>query len=557
MSIDQELAETLPVKPGMVIGGKYRVERLLAAGGMGAVLVAHHEILDRPVAIKLVRPELSAHAEIVQRFLREARAAAKIASDYVARVTDVDLLEQKTPYMVMELLVGRDLLDTMDGQPRMPLATAVDITLQALMGLSAAHAKGIIHRDLKPSNLFLEQREDGTVRVKLLDFGISKVIEGEAQKGAKSGATTESGQMLGTPRYMSPEQISDSKTVDPRTDIWAMGVILYEMLTNVYPFEGDTAGSILSNILTRPVQPLRELRPDVPAEVEQILESCLAKKREGRPASAAELVRMLAPFASRRMQALVLAHDDPAALEPTSGAPRPAEAKTPPLDAARSEPAQVATVQIQRGSQSAPHASPDTDATGLATTPNSVRNRPSEPVVPSAPPSRDPTPQRESFPISAGNRAPSSEDALSGRGARVSNLTDVGMVREARPAASAGWKIGLVGAGVVAVAVIAYLAGRTPASPSLSALAGTSAARPSPEPQPAAQSPVTVTPMATSSASADTASSAAPAASAASTLAPATSSAPLRGARPKPSGQPAATGQPGNPGAGGIIRTRD
>jgi serine/threonine protein kinase len=305
--------------------------KLLAAGGMGAVLLAHHEILDKPVAIKLIRPELATRKEVAQRFLREARAAAKISSDYVARVTDVDLLDDKTPYMVMEYLEGEDLSAVMSAQPKLPIALAVDYVVQGLMGLAAAHAKGIVHRDLKPSNLFLERRSDGKRRVKLLDFGISKVLEGEADEALKAGATTSAGQMLGTPRYMSPEQVASAKNVDARTDLWAMGLILYEMLTGVYPFEGSSSGQILAAILTTSINPLRELRPEASPELQDVLERCLAKSRDDRYPDSQHMMRALSPFASKRVQSLIGELDDVLG-DPTQTVKSPdaVQAVTPP-----------------------------------------------------------------------------------------------------------------------------------------------------------------------------------------------------------------------------------
>ncbi len=247
MSVDEDLAAALPVKVGDVIAGKYRVDALLAAGGMGAVFKAHHEILDKGVAIKLMRPELATHKQIAQRFLREARAAAKITSDYVARVADVDLLDAKTPYMVMDLLVGDDLCTIMETTPRLPIAQAVDYAIEALFGLEAAHARGVVHRDLKPSNLFVEKLDGGGRRVKVLDFGISKVLGSDGDEGMKAGATTGAGQLLGTPRYMSPEQVASAKNVDNRTDLWSLGMILYEMLRRVVSVRRvRSAGAILA-----------------------------------------------------------------------------------------------------------------------------------------------------------------------------------------------------------------------------------------------------------------------------------------------------------------------
>jgi serine/threonine-protein kinase len=295
------------VLPGALIGGKYRVLDFLAEGGMGAVVRARHEVLQQDVAIKLMKRELAEDGASAQRFLREARAAARIASDYVAKVTDVDLLEDGTPYMVMELLEGRDLAARLAVGDQLPIREAVDYTLQALAGVEAAHAIGVVHRDLKPSNLFLVTRSDG-VRVKVLDFGISKVLEEHAPASLKLAQTT--GQVvMGTPRFMSPEQFASTRDVDLRTDLWAMGLILYEMLTQSYPFDGETPGAILTKILSSAPPPVRKLRFDAPMELDRAVMRCLERDREKRFPSARELMRAIAPYASRRVQALLFDHD--------------------------------------------------------------------------------------------------------------------------------------------------------------------------------------------------------------------------------------------------------
>lgn len=304
---DKQLLEALGLDIGTTVAGKYRIEALIASGGMGAVLRAHHEVLDQTVAIKVMRPELASNREAAQRFLREARAAAKVASDYVCRVTDVDLFDDATPYMVMEHLHGEDLDSIVESPDEVAVTDAVDYIMQALAGLEAAHAIGVVHRDLKPSNLFLVTRADGTKRIKVLDFGISKVMGDGGE--LKAGATTSTEAILGTPRYMSPEQISSAKDVDARTDLWAIGLILYELLTKRYPFEGETAGAILASVLTSDPPPIRQIRRDVPPGLHAAVHRCLAKNREHRFAGARQLLDKLGPFASRRVQALLLKSD--------------------------------------------------------------------------------------------------------------------------------------------------------------------------------------------------------------------------------------------------------
>jgi serine/threonine-protein kinase len=306
MSEDQELLEELGAEPGRVIAGKYRVEALLATGGMGAVIRARHEVLEQDVAIKLMRPEVAKRAELAQRFLREARAAAKISSDYVARVTDVDRLADGTPFMVMEYLDGEDLHQVISRDAPLAVEAAVDAVMEGLAGVDAAHRLGIVHRDLKPSNLFVVRLEDGRRRVKVLDFGISKALDEAASSSLKAGATTSTDAILGTPRYMSPEQVSSSKDVDGRTDLWSMGLILYEALSGEYPFVADTAQGLFAEILTEPVVSLRPARAEVPQALEKVLLRCLERARSQRWASARELMVALAPFASNRVRHALL-----------------------------------------------------------------------------------------------------------------------------------------------------------------------------------------------------------------------------------------------------------
>ncbi|MFO0552602.1 MAG: serine/threonine-protein kinase [Polyangiaceae bacterium] len=441
---DSELSDSLPVREGMVIGGKFRVEKLLAAGGMGAVLRAHHEILDKPVAIKLIRPELATRRDIAQRFLREARAAAKITSDYVARVTDVDLLDEKTPFMVMEFLEGQDLNALMEKRGRLPIALAVDLTLQGLLGLEAAHAKGVVHRDLKPSNLFLEERSDGSRRVKLLDFGISKVLDAD-DTALKAGATTSAGQMLGTPRYMSPEQVASAKNVDHRTDLWAMGLILYEMLTAVYPFEGSSSGQILANILTTQVQPLRELRPDVPEDLSEVLEKCLAKDRDARFPDARNMMFALAPFASKRMQALLHEHDEIAGDPTATERPRAAGARSPaPLDRA----SDVAS-EPTRAAPSTP-----TKATRIAREAVETQLASPLPVAATHVSAKDES-----------GASPPSSPALTPSSVKAGQSTETGMsVADSKPSRIAPWKIVAGAVALAAVAAAVFVATRPNAS---------------------------------------------------------------------------------------------
>jgi eukaryotic-like serine/threonine-protein kinase len=282
---------------GQLLAGKYRIERVLGQGGMGVVVAAHHIVLDEVVAIKFLLPEALRSAEAVARFEREARAAVKIKSEHVARVTDVGRLETGAPYMVMELLRGSDLGDVLQQNGPLPLEDVADYLLQAGEAIAEAHGLGIVHRDLKPPNLFLSRRADGSSCIKVLDFGISKVT---GLTSSSDQAMTSTTAVMGSPLYMSPEQLMSARDVDMRTDIWALGVICYELLTGKLPFTGDALPQLCMAISSAPPTPLRNYRPDLPLQLENLLLRCLEKDRGKRIATVAELASELVKFAPRR-----------------------------------------------------------------------------------------------------------------------------------------------------------------------------------------------------------------------------------------------------------------
>ena len=283
------------VSEGQVLAGKYRVEHFIAVGGMGAVVAAHHLQLDTRVAIKFLLPSMLANDEAVARFSQEARAAVKITNEHVARVFDVGTLESGAPYMVMEFLHGSDLGTWLQQYGPLEVDLAVGFVLQACEAISEAHTLGIVHRDLKPSNLFCIERSDGRQIIKVLDFGISKITTVAAVQ-PNITLTLASGTM-GSPLYMSPEQMEASHTVDPRADIWALGIILYELLTGRMPFSGDTLPEISVKIASRPPPPLRDTHISVPEGLQAVIFRCLEKDREKRFANVAELALALLPFA--------------------------------------------------------------------------------------------------------------------------------------------------------------------------------------------------------------------------------------------------------------------
>lgn len=286
------------VQEGDLLAGKYRIERKIGEGGMGRVVVARHLELDERVAIKFLLPQALSEPEAVMRFAREARASVKIKSEHVARTLDVGKLENGAPYMVMEYLQGADLGARLRQLGPLPIEQAVDFMLQACHALADAHAIGIIHRDIKPSNLFVIRKSDGQESIKVLDFGISK-LTGVATDGTDLGMTRTQ-TIMGSPYYMSPEQMASSRNVDAATDIWALGITLHELLAGQPPFRGETVTELCSKVLTQPIPRLREWRPDAPDGLQAVLDRCLEKVPSNRYSNVAELATALAAFGTDR-----------------------------------------------------------------------------------------------------------------------------------------------------------------------------------------------------------------------------------------------------------------
>ncbi len=274
-------------EPGTVLGEKYKLLRIIGEGGMGVVYEGEHVRMGQRVAIKMLLPETIDQADVVKRFDREARAAARLKSRHAARVTDVDHTPDGLPYMVMELLHGSDLGDILADRIKLPGTEAVDYMLQACAAIIEAHDLGIVHRDLKPANLFLSDGPDGQI-VKLLDFGISKVT-GETSK------LTSAESMMGTPLYMSPEQIRSARDVDARTDVWSLGVILYELLSGDAPFTGTTT-QVAAAIVTDDVPPILTAH-GVSPQLQAVVLRALTKDRNTRTQSARDFAAALLPFA--------------------------------------------------------------------------------------------------------------------------------------------------------------------------------------------------------------------------------------------------------------------
>ncbi|MGH7440682.1 MAG: serine/threonine-protein kinase, partial [Polyangiaceae bacterium] len=273
---------------GSVIANKYRLVRLLGEGGMGSVYEAQHLTLGSPVAVKLLHPELSRRGGLVERFLQEARVAAQIRSPHVVRVSDVDRTSDGHAYIVMDLLVGEPLAATLQRQGRLPIPVAFDYTSQILEALEVAHAIGVIHRDLKPENVFVTT-ESGRPLLKIIDFGIAKARRGEAEK-----TLTVAGSLMGTAEYMAPEQARSAGAVDARADIYAVVVMLYEMIAGVRPVTGEDARDVASKVERGEVVALLHVAPDTPREIAGLVHHAMAPRPEMRFGSAAEMRAALA-----------------------------------------------------------------------------------------------------------------------------------------------------------------------------------------------------------------------------------------------------------------------
>lgn len=277
---------------GDVFLGKYIIENVLGAGGFGTVFAAKHIGLEHKVAIKVLRATKTstdaASTTAVERFVREARLAAKIESEHVARVHDVARMSDGSAYMVMEYLEGRNLQSMLAEDGPLPIAKAIDFTLQACAALEAAHRIGVVHRDVKPANLFCVVERRRQV-IKLIDFGIARWRGASASPSGASGTLTSSLAMMGSPRYMAPEQLTSSRDVDARADIWSLGVTLFELLANAAPFTAQNLAQLCARIQSDAPRSLRSFRPDVTPEIERVVARCLQKLPDDRFASVQEV----------------------------------------------------------------------------------------------------------------------------------------------------------------------------------------------------------------------------------------------------------------------------
>jgi serine/threonine-protein kinase len=274
--------------PGSILLGKYRIDELIGTGGMGNVVRASHLYLHQPVAIKLLLPQMVENESTVQRFLREAQATVKLRSEHIARVMDVGTTPDGIPFMVMEFLEGSDLNQILRHHGPQQPAIVVDLMLQACEGIAEAHALGIIHRDIKPSNFFITRRPDGSMLLKILDFGISKTPIGYDEL---TGTQT----VIGTPSYMAPEQMKSGRSADPRSDIWSIGVVMYQLMNGRPPFSGESYADLVLKVGLEPPSPM--LVP-LPAGLGEAIFCCLEKDPGARHQTVGDLARMLAPYAT-------------------------------------------------------------------------------------------------------------------------------------------------------------------------------------------------------------------------------------------------------------------
>ena len=291
-SAELPATEPLDVTPGIVVDGRYRVQRLIGRGGIGLVYLCHHEVLEKPVAMKVLRPEYAEQPDVIERFVNEARAASAIKSAHIVNTLDVGSLPSGAPYFVMEYIDAETLATRLQNEHALPLFEALEVARQMADGLAAAHGAGIVHRDLKPENVFVGRQADGSLAVKIFDFGVAKVTRAKSR-------LTHVGAIFGTPSYMSPEQ-ARGQTVDPRTDVYAIGVMLFEMIAGRPPYEGDDPLAVMAQHVDAEIPSLKVTISGaaVPSAIEQVVHRCLQKSRDDRYPSVTDLLRDLERFTS-------------------------------------------------------------------------------------------------------------------------------------------------------------------------------------------------------------------------------------------------------------------
>lgn len=350
--------------PGDLVSGKYRIERLIGDGGMGVVYEARHELLRTGVALKFLHADLAQRPGLAQRFLQEARVSATIQSPHVTRVTDVDTARDGSPYLVMELLSGQSLQALLDRHGKLPVAQAVDFSLQILAGLEAAHAMGVVHRDLKPDNVFVTPSTGGPL-LKLIDFGIAKL----RATNDYSRGLTRAGVIMGTPEYMAPEQLFSAETTDERADIYSLGVMLFEMLAGCRPADGEDAEAIIAAVRSGRTRRLSEVAPEVPSGLVALVEQAIRPDREQRFEKASTLRLALSAFAGP------LSHAGQLAATSAPLVPMPVPEALGPLS-------QSTGVSTARVPKTLPPEAPPLSVSQLGAARTSVSDRPLPPAGP-------------------------------------------------------------------------------------------------------------------------------------------------------------------------------
>jgi serine/threonine protein kinase len=327
---------------GRTVGGRYIIKGVLGEGGMGTVYEAEHLGLGRAVAVKVLNPSQAKKRVAVKRFQQEARAAGAIGHPNICEVYDLGLLDDGSPYLVMEKLIGTTLADRISREGGLPFDEIADVMIQVLSGLIAAHDKGIVHRDIKPENIFLARRVGCPPIVKILDFGVSKMMP-QFQGGDEQLDLTRTGMVMGTPYYMSPEQARGERNLDGRVDVYACGVMMYEAIVGKRPFLAPNYNALLLSIINTTPKPIREVRPATPPALQAIVAHSMAKARDDRYPSANAVLRDIQalpvaahlpvnrmmpapPTAAERMRAPVLGG---------RGDPRPATREEPAVRSTR------------------------------------------------------------------------------------------------------------------------------------------------------------------------------------------------------------------------------
>jgi eukaryotic-like serine/threonine-protein kinase len=276
------------MNPGELIQSRYRLLRLLGAGASGSVWAARNELIDRDVALKMMRPEVAEDAVALQRFFNEAKASGRVRSPSIVEILDLGQAEDGSPFLVFELLEGESLDERLQRDSTIPAEQLLDLLAGVAKALELAHASGIIHRDLKPANIFITKNQSGHPIAKILDFGISKVVD-----TAASFSLTRTGTVVGSPAYMSPEQAAGREDLDGRADIWSLGVVMFEALTGTLPHQAANYNALMVRILTQDCDPVMTRKTDLPASVCAIVDACLKRERDQRTSNAGLLAKQM------------------------------------------------------------------------------------------------------------------------------------------------------------------------------------------------------------------------------------------------------------------------